>query len=91
MRNRNTKTARTGRWGFFALMISLAAATTAAQSQQSAPAPQQPSPAPPSTSANPSPAPGDQAAKSSGKTATKITPEQAKQLFALVEIGRAHV
>jgi hypothetical protein len=85
MRVSHTKTARTGRWGFFALMISLAGAATAVQSQQPTPAPQQPSSAPPSSSANPSPAPGDQAAKSSGKTATKITPEQAKQLFALVD------
>src|SRR3984885_13553009 len=89
MRNRHTKTARTGRWVFFALIISLAAAATAVQSQQPAPASQQPSPAPPSASANPSPVPGDQsadqAAKSSGKTVTRITPEQAKQLFALVD------
>jgi len=89
MRNRHTKAARTGRWGFFALIISLAATATAARSQQSAPAPQQPSPAPPAATANPSPAPGDQAgdqtAKSSGKNVTHITPEQAKQLFALVD------
>jgi len=93
MRNRHTKAARTGRWGFFALIISLAAAATAAQSQQPARAPQQPSPAPPAATANPSPAPGDQAgdqpgdqaAKSSGKNVTRITPEQAKQLFALVD------
>jgi hypothetical protein len=89
MRNRHTKAARTGRWGFFALIISLAAAATAVQSQQSASATQQPPPAPPAATANPSPAPGDQAAdqtaKSSGKNVTHITPEQAKQLFALVD------
>jgi hypothetical protein len=86
MRVRHTKTARSGRWGIPALLLCLAAsAPMAVQSQQSAPAPQQPSPAPPAGAANPSPAPGDQAAKSSGKTATRITPEQAKQLFALVD------
>ncbi len=79
----DTKAALTGRWGIFALILSLAVATTAAQSQQPAPAPQQPSPAPPSASAIASPA--NQAPKSSGKTVTKITPEQAKQLFALVD------
>src|ERR1700722_17054765 len=89
MRNRHTKAARTRRWGFFALIISLAATATAVQSQQSGPAPQQPSSAPPAATANPSPAPGDQsgdlAAKSSGKNVAHITPEQAKQLFALVD------
>jgi|GEM_PF-185364 len=86
MRVRHTKTARIGNWGIPALLFCVAAATaTAVQSQQSAPAPQQPSSAPPAATANPSPAPGDQAAKSSGKTVTRITPEQAKQLFALVD------
>jgi hypothetical protein len=85
MRVRHTKAARTGRRGFFALIISLAAAATAVHSQQPAPAPQPPSPAPPSASANPTPAPGDQVGKPAGKTVTRITPEQAKQLFALVD------
>jgi hypothetical protein len=85
MRNRLVIAARTRLWAIPALLLFLAAAATAVQSQQSAPAPQQPSTAPPSASANPSPAAGDQAAKSSGKAATRITPEQAKQLFALVD------
>src|SRR5580698_7376080 len=82
MRNRYIKTARTGHFGTPALLLCLAAsAPIAAQSQQSAPPPQRPSPASPPAGANPSPTQGDQ----SRKSATKITPEQAKQLFALVD------
>ena len=90
MRNRLVTAARIWLWAIPAVLLCLAAsAPMTAESQQSAPAPQQLPPAPPSTSANPSPAPGDQspnqAAQSSVKTFTRITPEQAKQLFALVD------
>ena len=78
MRNRHTNRVRIGRWGISAFLLCLAAATTAAWAQQSAPSPQ---PAPPAGATKPSPATGDQA----GKSATKITPAQAKQLFALVD------
>src|ERR1039458_6810441 len=79
MRNRHMKAAQTGRWGIAALVFSLAATAFA---QQSAPAPQQAAP-PPQAAA---PAQDNKAGKSqSGKSATKITPEQAQQLFALVD------
>ncbi len=75
MRNRHTKTVRIGRWGILSLLLCLA---TAVWAQQPVPSPQ---PAPPAGATKLSPPPGDQA----GKSATKITPEQAKQLFALVD------
>jgi hypothetical protein len=96
MRNRHIEGARTGGWAIPVLLFSLAAAAWA---QQSAPTPQPAAPippassapaagqaspagsAPPASDAKPSAAPSNQ----TGKFATKITPEQAKQLFALVD------
>jgi hypothetical protein len=75
MRNQQAKSFQIGRCGVPALLLCLAA-TTAAWSQQSAPAPQ---PAPPAAAAKPS------ANSQNTKSATKITPEQAQQLFALVD------
>jgi hypothetical protein len=72
MRNQQVKSLQIGRYGIPVLLLSLA---TAAWAQQSAPAPQ---PAPPATT---KPSANSQNAKS----ATKITPEQAQQLFALVD------
>lgn len=82
LKDRPRKTVQIWQWGAFYLLFCIAATT---HSQQPAPETQQPSPAPPPATANPSPAPANQAAKSSGKTVTRITPEQAKQLFALVD------
>ena len=73
MRNQQVKSLQIGRCGVPVLLLCLA---TAAWSQQSAPAPQ---PAPPAAAAKPS------ANSQNAKSATKITPEQAKQLFALVD------
>ena len=75
MRNQQAKSFQIRRRGVPALLLCLAA-TTAAWSQQSAPAPQ---PAPPAAAAKPS------ANSQNTKSATKITPEQAQQLFALVD------
>jgi len=76
------KTVEIGRCGVAAFLLSLAAAAFA---QQSAPASQQAAPppqaVPPAGAAKPSPTQDNQA----GKSATKITPEQAQQLFALVD------
>ena len=92
MRNRHMKTVEIGRCGVAALVFSVAAAALA---QQSAPAPQQATPAPqtapPAGAAKPSPGQESEAGKSqggnsqTGKSGTKITPEQAQQLFALVD------
>ncbi|MGA2752755.1 MAG: hypothetical protein ABSE53_03235 [Terracidiphilus sp.] len=73
MRNQQAKSFHIGRSAVPALLLCLA---TAAWSQQSAPAPQ---PAPPATATKPS------ANNQNAKSATKITPEQAQQLFALVD------
>jgi hypothetical protein len=73
MRNQQVKSLQIARCGVPVLLLSLA---TAAWSQQSA---QAPKPAPPAAAAKPS------ANSQSTKSATKITPEQAQQLFALVD------
>lgn len=78
MRNRQIRAVRMRRWAISTLTLCLAASTVAARSQQSAPAPQPASPAAPQ---KPVPAPDDRARRA----ATKITPEQAQQLFALVD------
>jgi hypothetical protein len=59
------------------------AATAGTWAQQSAP---QTQPTPPAASAPATPPQGNKEAKPGSKTATKITPEQAKQLFALVDV-----
>ncbi len=80
------KAAQIGRWGIAALVFSVAAAASA---QQPAPASQPAGPAPPAPAAGtakPSTEQDNQGSKSqSGKFATRITPEQAQQLFALVD------
>jgi hypothetical protein len=68
--------------GWYALILCLAA-TTASWAQQSAP---QTEPTPPAAPPPASPPQGNKEAKPSSRTATKITPEQAKQLFALVDV-----
>ena len=73
MRNQQVKSLQIARCGVPALLLCLA---TAAWSQQSAPASQ---PAPPAAAAKPP------ASSQNAKSATKITPEQAQQLFALVD------
>jgi len=73
MRNQQVKSLQIARCGVPALLLCLA---TAAWSQQSAPASQ---PAPPAAAAKPP------ANSQSARSATKITPEQAQQLFALVD------
>jgi hypothetical protein len=73
MRNQQVKSLQIARCGVPAFLLWLA---TAAWSQQSAQAPQ---PAPPAAAAKPS------ANSQNAKSATKITPEQAQQLFALVD------
>jgi hypothetical protein len=73
MRNQQVKSLQIARCGVPVLLLCLA---TAAWSQQSAQAPQ---PAPPAATAKPS------ANSQNAKSATKITPEQAQQLFALVD------
>ncbi len=92
MRNRHMMAALTRRWGIAALMFTVASAAFAQQpapaSQNAQPAPQPPAPA--AGAAKPSAAQDNQtnsqAGKSqAGKSATKITPEQAQQLFALVD------
>ena len=75
MRDRPRKTVQIGRLGVSALLLCLAASSAAAWSQQSAPAPQ---PTPPAA-AKPS------TANQSSRFTGKITPEQAQQLFALVD------
>ncbi len=88
------KAAQTGRWGVAALVFSVAAATWAQSApapQPGAPAPQPAAPAPTTGAAKASAAQDNQAGKSqggnseTGKSGTKITPEQAQQLFALVD------
>ena len=80
MRNRHTNARRIGCWGTLALLVFLAAAQ-AAGAQQPAPATPPSGAAPQSGAANSAPSHGNQ----SNKSATQITPEQAKQLFALVD------
>lgn len=90
MRNRHRKAAQAGRWGIAALVFSMAVTALA---QQPAPQPAAPAPqtAPPAGAAKPSPGQDSEAGKSqggnsqTGKSGTKITPEQAQQLFALVD------
>ncbi len=72
MRNRHIKVARTGRFGVPVLLLCLA---TGAWAQRSAPARQ---PAPPAAATPSTNSPN-------AKSVTKITPEQAEQLFALVD------
>ncbi len=86
MRNRHMKAAQSGRWAIAALVFSVAAAALA---QQPAPAPQSAEPAAPAPAAGgakPATVPDNQAGKSQpGRFGTRITPEQAQQLFALVD------
>ncbi|MGA9063285.1 MAG: hypothetical protein WB341_16690 [Terracidiphilus sp.] len=89
MSDRQINAIRIGCRGILALLLCLApmAVVPAQQSsaQQSAPPPAPPASTapqkPPADAANSSPCPGDQ----SGKSANHITPEQAKELFALVD------
>jgi len=74
MRNWHMKAAKCGRWGIAALVISVASAAAA----QSAPASPPAAPVPPAGTAK---SPND----GQPKAATHITPEQAQQLFALVD------
>ena len=80
MRNRHTNAIRIGRWGTVALLVFLAAAQ-AAGAQQPAPSTPPPGAAPHSGAADSAPSHGNQG----NKSATQITPEQARQLFALVD------
>ena len=89
MRIEHTRTEKIGRWAFRALLLCLAATAAPAWTQQ----PQSsPTPTPPTAAAPASPGPSAGQAKppsskagQSDKSATQITPEQAKQLFALVD------
>jgi hypothetical protein len=80
MRNRHTNATPIGRWGTLALLLILASAQ-AAGAQQPAPSAPPTGAAPPAASANPAPPHGNQG----NRSITHITPEQAQQLFALVD------
>ncbi len=73
MRDQYTQAARMGRWGIFGFLLCLVAAVALAQ--QSAPA------KPSSGAENSAPSQSGQ----SDKSTTRITPEQARQLFAAVD------
>jgi hypothetical protein len=78
MNDQHKNAAWMGRWGSLAFLLCMVA-TAVAAAQQSAPPASPAAPTPPAGAAEPSH--GDRA----GRSATRITPEQAKQLFALVD------
>ncbi|HXR40131.1 MAG TPA: hypothetical protein VN776_13620 [Terracidiphilus sp.] len=89
MRIEHTRTEKIGHWAFRALLLFLVAATAPVWTQQpqSSPTPTPPTapaPASPGPSAGQTKPPSSKAGQSD-KSATQITPEQAKQLFALVD------
>lgn len=76
LKDRPRRTVHIGRWAIPSLLLCVAASGAAAWSQQSAPATQ---PTPPAATAKPS------TNNPSARFTGKITPEQAQQLFALVD------